>query len=93
MVGPNLVFSQARAQLMRDTFDQTARIDEDQRGSLGVDLTDNSIIDLRPELVAGDGSECLFRQVYSQIEIALVTDIHDSTLGRSIIFDAIVADQ
>ena len=73
----DVVFANPLAQLMRDPLRQPPGVDEDQRGAMLLDQFHQAVVNLVPHLVGGDRAQLAGRDFHREIELALVSDIHD----------------
>ena len=85
MMGGDIFLSQAFAELVRHTLGKAPRVDEDQRGTVGVDKFDDAVVNLVPHFVGSDGAEWQAWDFDSEVEGALVADIDDDRMRARVL--------
>src|SRR5262249_27930750 len=70
------VFTQALGQIEGHAFRKPARVHKDQRGAMLLHELADAVVNLVPEVVAGDRSQLLPRDLDGQIHRALVAHVH-----------------
>jgi hypothetical protein len=83
VMGCDVVRPEFLRQMMRDSLRQSPGIYEDQRGAMLFDQLDQTVVDLVPHFVGGDGAELAGRNFDGKIELALVADVDDHRVGPS----------
>src|SRR5439155_6518608 len=84
VVRGDAAFAETLGQLVRHALDETARVDEHERGSvLGRQFRD-LVEDLAAELVRRDRSQRLAGHPHRQIPVATVPDVDDGAVGRAV---------
>ena len=77
MVGAHAVGAEPLAERVRDPLRGTPRVDEDQRRPVRADEGRQSVVDLPPLLVRGDGLQIGRRHLDGQVEVAPVPEVDD----------------
>ena len=80
-------------ELMRDAFDQAARIDEDDRRAVRLRVRDDAVVNVGVQLVRRDRSELMSGDLDAEIELASVADVDDRAVGRAIEDDPLATDE
>ena len=80
----DLVLSQALAELVRHALDQTTRVDKHQGRAMRFDLFDQLVVNSRPDILANDRAKLCIRHFDPQIHLALVSDVDDRAVGRTV---------
>ena len=69
---------------MGDAFDQPARVDKDQSGPVRLDLSDELVVDRRPNILPNDRAQFGVGHFDAQLHLAPVTDVDNRALGRAV---------
>ena len=85
VVAGDVLLADALGQVMRDALGQPARVDEDQRRAVAGDERGQSVVDLGPLLVRGDGRHLGVGQFDAEVEVALVAAVDDDAAGPTIV--------
>ena len=93
VVRGDLVLAEPLSELMRDALDQAARVDEDDRRAVRLRVRDDAIVDVGVQLVRGDRAELVTRDFDAEIERALVADVDDGAIRRTVDDDALRPDE
>ncbi len=80
----DFALAQTLRQLVRHAFDQTARVDEDQRRVVRLNLRHELIVDRGPDILADNRSELFIGHLDVKLHLALVTDIDNGAAGRAV---------
>jgi len=89
----HLVFSETFLELMGDALDQAPRVDEDDRGAVGVRVCHDAVVDVGVQLVRRDRTQLVAGDFDAEVECALMADVDDGAVGRAIENDPFAADQ
>ena len=89
----DFALAQTLRQLVRHAFDQTARVDEDQRRAVRLNLRHELIVDRGPDILADNRSEFFIGHLYMKLHLAPVTDVDNGTARPAIHCDMARADQ
>src|SRR5450759_2632514 len=73
----HVIRSQPLTYVMRDAFSKTARIYEDQRGTVFQYDFRQPVVDLGPHLVAGDGAEFVLGNFDGELHVTSMADVDD----------------
>src|SRR4051794_31102661 len=79
----DIFFPDALGQIMREPFDEPPGIDEHQGRTMRLRKLDDTVVNLIPHLIAGNGPEQGCGNFNRKIELALVTDINNDRIGPS----------
>ena len=80
MMGRHDILSQMlqpRFQIVRNPLGQSACVDKHQRGTMGLHQFGDSIVDIRPNRVGGDGSQFIFGDLHAEVHLATMADVHN----------------
>ena len=80
----DFAFAQTLRQLVRHAFDQTARVDKNQRRAVRLNLRHELIVDRGPDILADNRSELFIGHLDVKLHLALVTDIDNGAAGRAV---------
>src|SRR5258705_10203061 len=84
MMCGNVFFPEPFRKLMRHSFRQSPRIDEEQRGTMLSDKLNYAVINFVPHLVGGDRTESAAWNFDREIELTLVSNIDNHRIGPAI---------
>ena len=73
----DVFFAQSFAQMVGDALRQPAGVDEHQRGAMLLDQFHQAVVNLVPHFVGGDRPQRRAGHFHCEIELPLVSDIHD----------------
>ena len=80
MVGQHDARSQTLTQMVRDSFRQPARVDENQRGAIRGDQFGQPVVDSTPHLIARDRAEFVTRHFHRHFHLATMADVDNLRL-------------
>jgi len=83
-MGGNIFFAKPFSKLMRHSFSQPARIDEEQRRTMLSDELHHAVVNFVPHFVAGDRTQSAGWNFDRDIELPLVTHINNHRIGAGI---------
>ncbi len=81
VMGQDCLLAEPLFEVVGDPFREPARVDEDQRRSVGIDEIGQAIVDLGPHLVRGHRSELVLRNHDRELHVAAVSDRNDLRRG------------
>src|ERR1700674_1663525 len=84
MMGCNVFFAEPFRKLMRHSFCQPSRIDEEQRGTMLSDELHYAVVNLVPHFVRGDRTKSAARNFDCDIKLPLVSNVDDPRIGTAI---------
>jgi len=93
VVRADFPLAQALGQLVRHPLHQPARVDEDQRRAMRLDLQHELIVNRVPDILADDWTELLVGNFDAELHLALVADVDDVAGGSAVRADVARADQ
>src|SRR5262245_32463781 len=79
----DFALAQTLRQLVRHAFDQTARVDENQRRTVRVNLRHELIVYGGPDILADNRSQLFIGHLNMKLHGALVTDVDNGAVGRT----------
>src|SRR5262245_25964754 len=93
VMSAHLACAQPFRQLVCHPLDEPARVDENQSGSMRLDLVDQLVVNRFPNVLANDGSQLFIRNFDAELHLAPVADVNDGAIGHAMTVDLTVADQ
>src|SRR5919108_6643618 len=93
MVCPDFPLPQPFGQLVRHPLDQPARVDEDQRRAMRMDLLDELIVHRRPNILTDDWAKLFIRNFDAELHLALMANVDDSAVGGAVLGNLTVSNQ
>src|SRR4030095_15018989 len=79
----DFALAQTLRQLVRHAFDQTARVDKNQRRAVRLNLRHELIVDRGPDILADNRSQLFIGHLNMKLHRALVTDVDNGTVARA----------